>query len=45
MTLEKFMWPAIQNRQNVVMVSPPKTGKTISYLIPLIDFMITVEVM
>lgn len=44
MTLEKYMWPAIQQRQNVIMISPARSGKTTSYIIPLMDFMCSPEV-
>ncbi|KAE8748672.1 hypothetical protein FOCC_FOCC004685 [Frankliniella occidentalis] len=44
LTLEKYMWPAIQQRQNVIMISPSKTGKTFSFIIPLMDFMIDTEI-
>lgn len=43
LTLEKYMWPAIQHRQNVIMISPKSSGKTSSYIIPLMDFMCSME--
>ncbi|XP_034230571.1 putative ATP-dependent RNA helicase TDRD12 [Thrips palmi] len=43
LTLEKYMWPAIQLRQNVVMISPKRSGKTSSYIIPIMDFMCSQE--
>ncbi|XP_047108037.1 putative ATP-dependent RNA helicase TDRD12 [Schistocerca piceifrons] len=39
MRIQTYMWPAILRGYSVVMVNPAKSGKTLSYIVPLISFL------
>uniref|UniRef100_A0AAU7J931 RNA helicase n=1 Tax=Locusta migratoria TaxID=7004 RepID=A0AAU7J931_LOCMI len=39
MRIQTYMWPAILRGYSVVMVNPAKSGKTLSYIVPLIAFL------
>ncbi|XP_067007566.2 putative ATP-dependent RNA helicase TDRD12 isoform X2 [Anabrus simplex] len=40
MRIQKYVWPLILRGGNVVMVSPPRSGKTLAYMAPLVGFML-----
>lgn len=41
--VQAYSWPAVMRRLNVCIVNGPKTGKTMSYIPPLVSFMIEKE--
>lgn len=40
MRIQTYAWPAILRGQYTVLVGPPQSGKTLSYIIPLVSFML-----
>lgn len=44
MRLQGYVWPAVSNGLNVVAVNSPKSGKTYSYLVPIVGSIATNEI-
>jgi superfamily II DNA/RNA helicase len=44
MRIQIYAWPAIMRGQYTVLVGPPRSGKTVAYIIPLVSFMLTPDV-
>lgn len=40
MRIQAYAWPLILRGSSTVMVSPPHSGKTLGYIIPLVNFML-----
>ncbi|XP_046403020.1 uncharacterized protein LOC124168773 [Ischnura elegans] len=41
MRIQTYAWPALMRGHNLIMVNPPRSGKTLGYLLPLISFMLS----
>ena len=39
--IQAYAWPAIMRGQYTVLVGPPRSGKTLSYIVPIVSFMLT----
>jgi superfamily II DNA/RNA helicase len=44
MCIQTYAWPAIMRGQYTILVGPPRSGKTVGYIIPLVSFMLTTDV-
>lgn len=42
--IQTYAWPAIMRGQDTVLVGPPRSGKTVAYVVPLVSFMLTPDV-
>lgn len=40
MRIQAYAWPVILRGCSTVMVSPPHSGKTLGYVIPIVSFML-----
>lgn len=40
MCIQAYAWPVILRGCSTVMVSPPLSGKTLGYIVPLVSFML-----
>jgi len=40
MRIQAYAWPVILRGCSTVMISPPHSGKTLGYIIPLVSFML-----
>ncbi|KAG8224956.1 hypothetical protein J437_LFUL005664 [Ladona fulva] len=43
MRIQTYAWPALMRGHDLVMVNPPRSGKTLGYLVPLLGFMLSPE--
>jgi superfamily II DNA/RNA helicase len=44
MRIQTYAWPAIMHGHYTVLIGPPQSGKTLSYIVPLVSFMLTPDV-
>ena len=44
MRIQMYAWPAIMRGQYTVLVGPSRSGKTLSYVVPIVSFMLTPDV-
>lgn len=40
---QSVLWPVVMNNRNVLAVAPPRSGRTLAYLVPLVSRLLTEE--